>query len=395
MTVERGGAGASNSEAPIAQLVRRCSVVVVVGAGGVGKTTTAAALGVAAAVAGRKVLCLTIDPAKRLAQALGLEPMVSEEQDVSSELFRRAGIEMAGRLTVMMLDARAAFDRIVLKHSSSPDRARRVMANRLYRHVSTTLSGTQDYMAMEALVAAKADSRFDLVVVDTPPTANALDFLDAPRRLTEALDSTTVRWLVEGFRKTGRFSLDVFARSAALVARGLARITGARFLDSMGELIFELSELFDGFKERASRIEAALRASDVSFVMVTSPAPASIAEVLFLADRLDAAKLARGAVVVNRIRVAAARPGDVATQQDAARSAVRHGLHLEGDASARLLRAYTDSERLAAIDNRNLAKLNVASTQGVPMVRVPERDGDVQNLRALFELAQVLSGATS
>jgi anion-transporting ArsA/GET3 family ATPase len=392
MTSEARGLEASCSSSPIAELLRVCSVIVVVGAGGVGKTTTAAALGVAAAVAGRRVLCLTIDPARRLAQALGLNAMSSEEQEVVPELFAQAGVELSGRLTVMMLDARAAFDRIVLKHSSSPERARRVMDNRLYQHVSNTLSGTQDYMAMETLVAVKADPRFDLIVLDTPPTANALDFLDAPRRLTEALDSTTVRWLAERVRKTERLSLDVFARSAALVVHALARITGARFLDSMGELILDLSELFAGFKERASRVEAALRADDVSFVMVTSPAPASISEVLFLGDRLAAAELVRGALVVNRFRTPVPRSVAVATEEDAARALSRYELRFEDDAGARLIRAHGDAMQLAAMDQKHLLRLEGPAIAGVPIIRIPERDGDIQNVRALFELAMVLRG---
>jgi anion-transporting ArsA/GET3 family ATPase len=250
-------------------------------------------------------------------------------------------------------------------------------------------------MAMETLFAVKADPRFDLVVLDTPPTANALDFLDAPRRLTEALDSTTVRWLAEGVRKTGRLSVDVFARSAALVVRGLARITGGRFLDSMGELIFDLSELFSGFKERASRVEAALRAKDVSFVMVTSPAPASISEVLFLSDRLAAAELVRGALVVNRVRTPVMRSGAVATEDDAGRALSRYGLRFEDDAGARLLRAHGDAMRLAAMDQTHLLRLECHALAGVPIVRIPERDGDIQNVRALFELARALTGSGS
>ena len=395
MKVDGNGPQALGLEGPIAELLRVRNVLVVVGAGGVGKTTTAAALGVAAAAAGRRVLCLTIDPAKRLAQALGLVEMSTEAQEIAPELFARAGVQTAGRMTVMMLDAQAAFDRIVMKHSSSPERARRLMGNRLYRHVSNTLSGTQDYMARETLVAAKSDPRFDLVVLDTPPTANALDFLDAPRRLTEALDSTATRWLVENVRRSGKLSLDVFARSAALVARGIARITGARFLDSMGELVFELSELFDGFKERASRVEAALRAPDVSFVMVTSPAPASIAEVLFLAERLAAAELARGALVVNRVRMLSHESAELATEEDVMRAIHRYGLMLDDDAPARLLRAHADAAELAAMDRTHLLRLDVPAIKGIPIVRVPERDGDIQHLRALFELALVLAGPGS
>src|SRR5271167_674704 len=204
-------------------------VVICVGAGGVGKTTTAAALGVAAAMRGKRVLCLTIDPARRLAEALGLETMSAEEQAIEPELFAKAGLSMKGSLTAMMLDTKRTFDELVIKYSSSPEHARRLLDNKLYKYVSTSLAGTQEYMAMEKLVAVQRDTRFDLVILDTPPTANALDFLDAPARLAEAIDSAAMRWFVQAFEQSGKLSLNLLARSAAAVLRGLGRITGAGF----------------------------------------------------------------------------------------------------------------------------------------------------------------------
>ena len=159
------------------QLVMSRHVLVVVGAGGVGKTTTAAALGVGAARRGRRVLCLTIDPAKRLAQALGLERMMGEEQVVTDAFAPPEGPR--GSLTAMMLDPSATFDDLVLRYSPSPERAKKLLGNKLYQYVSRSLAGTQEYMAMEKLVAVQKDPRFDLVILDTPPTTNALDFLDA------------------------------------------------------------------------------------------------------------------------------------------------------------------------------------------------------------------------
>jgi anion-transporting ArsA/GET3 family ATPase len=284
------------------QLVMSHRVLVAVGAGGVGKTTTAAALGVAAAARGRRVLCLTIDPARRLAEALGLERMSTEEQTIEPERFARAGIAITGSLTAMMLDTKRTFDELVVKYSSSPERARRLLDNKLYIHVSTSLAGTQEYMAMEKLVAVQRDPRFDLVILDTPPTANALDFLDAPERLVEALDSATMRWFVQAFESTGKLSLNLLARSAALVLRGLGRITGGGFLEAMAEFITELNDLFGGFRQRAQAVEAALRSADVSFVLVTSPAPMSIQEVLFFSERLEQAQMPRGALTVSGSR---------------------------------------------------------------------------------------------
>ncbi len=158
---------------------------------------------------------------------------------------------MKGELTVMMLDTKTTFDELVRKYSSSPEKAEKLLGNRLYQYVSTSLAGTQEYMAVEKLVAVKDDPRYDLIVLDTPPTANALDFLDAPERLMDALDSSTMKWFIQAFETSGKLSLNVLAKSAAVVLKGIGRITGGGFLEAMAELITELNDLFGGFKQRA------------------------------------------------------------------------------------------------------------------------------------------------
>jgi anion-transporting ArsA/GET3 family ATPase len=374
----------------IDQLVMTRRVLVAVGAGGVGKTTTAAALGVAAAVRGRRVLCLTIDPARRLAEALGLERMSSEEQVIEPSRFAQAGFPLKGSLTAMMLDTKATFDDLVVKHSSTPERAQRLLDNKLYKYVSTSLAGTQEYMAMEKLVSVHRDPRFDLVILDTPPTANALDFLDAPQRLVEALDSTTMRWFLQAFEATGKLSLNLLARSAALVLRGLGRITGRGFLEAMAELITELNDLFGGFRERARVVETALRSPEVSFVLVTTPAPMSIREVLFFSERLEQANMARGAFVVNRFRLAPPGADAPPSEGQTAEALKAHGLGLDGDAASRVLRAHADAVRLAALDARHVRGLHDHAKGQLSVVRVPELAGDVRDLSDLGRVAETL-----
>jgi anion-transporting ArsA/GET3 family ATPase len=373
-------------------LVMSRRVIVAVGAGGVGKTTTVAALGVAAASRGRRVLCLTIDPAKRLAESLGLERMSSEEQAVGPELFARAGVACSGSLTAMMLDTKRTFDELVVKYSSTPERAQRLLGNKLYRYVSTSLAGTQEYMAMEKLVSVHRDPRFDLVILDTPPTANALDFLDAPMRLIEALDSSTMRWFLQAFESTGKLSLNLLARSAALVLRGLGRITGGGFLRDMAAFIADLNDLFGGFRSRAEIVQAALRSPDVSFVLVTSPAPMSIKEVLFFNDRLEQGSMPRGAFVVNRFRMPPPLPDAVPTEAEVSLAVSGRGLTLEDDAPARLVRAHADATRLAALDAMHVEGLRSRAGAGVPVVRVPELATDVRDLQSLSEVGATLMG---
>lgn len=242
---------------------------------------------------------------------------------------------------------------------------------------------------MEKLVAVKDDPRYDLVILDTPPTANALDFLDAPERLIEALDSATMKWFIEAFQSSGKFSLNLIAKSAAAVLRGIGKITGGGFLEAMAEFIAELNELFGGFKERANRVEKALRGDDIAFVLVTSPAPPAIKEVLYFAERLAEANMPRGALVVNRFHVPPPFADAGVTETDAANGISARAVRLEEDAPARLVQAHGDAVRLAALDAANVRALET-TTAGMPTVRVAELETDVHDIALLAKLSDVL-----
>ena len=374
----------------LSELVRSRRVLITVGAGGVGKTTTAAALAVAAAREGKRVLCMTIDPAKRLAQALGLETIATEGARVDPARFRTAGGPEGGALTVMMLDTKSTFDDLVRKHSSTPQKAEKLLSNKLYQYVSTSLAGTQEYMAVEKLVAVKDDPAWDLIVLDTPPTANALDFLDAPERLIDALDSATMKWFVEAFQSTGKMSLNLLAKSAAAVLRGIGKITGGGFLEAMAEFITELNDLFGGFKQRASIVQRTLRSRDVAFVLVTSPNPTSLREVVYFAERLEEHDMPRGAFVVNRFHLPPAGPAHAATADEAKGAIAAQSVALDDDAPERVARAHADHFRLAALDASWVRVLTAPARTGVPVVRVPELASDVHDVALLGKLADTL-----
>jgi anion-transporting ArsA/GET3 family ATPase len=364
-------------------------VLITVGAGGVGKTTTAAAVAVAAAARGRNVLCLTIDPARRLAESLGLDAMTTEAVVVDPARFAAAGVPHKGSLTVMMLDTKRTFDELVRKHSSSPQKAQRLLDNRLYKYVSTSLAGTQEYMAMEKLVMVKSDPRYDLIVLDTPPTANALDFLDAPERLMGALDSPAMRWFVDAFQSTGKFSLNVLAKSAAVVLRTIGKITGGGFLEDMARFISELNELFGGFHARAEIVQKELRGKDVSFLLVTSPAPMSIAEVLYFSERLVTSNMPRGAFIVNRLRIPPAFPqGAPPSEVDAALR--ERSVTLDEGGEDRVLQALGDQTKLASLDVTHVKRLVAEAGGNVPVVRVPEFASDVRDVKLLGDVAALL-----
>lgn len=374
----------------IAKLVETRKVIITAGAGGVGKTTTAAAIAVAAAKRGRRVLCLTIDPARRLAESLGLEAMSTEASRVDKSRFDAAGIEMRGELTAMMLDTKRTFDEFVVKHSSTPEKAERLLANKLYKYMSTSLAGTQEYMAMEKLVSVRADGRYDLVVLDTPPTANALDFLDAPDRMVGMIDSAAVKWMIEAFQSTGKLSLNILARSAAAVLRGMAKIIGTGFLEALAEFLGMLNDLFGGFRQRAEMVKEELRSPEVAFVLVTSPSPPSIQEALFFAERLGEHGMPRGGFVVNRFHLPPPF-AETPVPEAAAKAAIdAAGVSLEDDAAERVLQAHADAVKLAALDAHHIRSLDGVVAEGVPMVRLEALSHDVYSLPLLDQIAESL-----
>jgi len=375
---------------PLSKLIQSRRVILVVGCGGVGKTTTTAALGLAAAMAGKRVLCLTIDPAKRLAQSLGLPEMTGEAKEVEPARFEAAGFRVPGSLTVMMLDTKRTFDELVIKYASSPEARDRIFANKLYQYLSTSLAGTQEYMAMEKLHAIKDDPNYDLILLDTPPTANALDFLDAPERMVDILDSAVMRWIVSAVQSSGKLSLNLLTKSTAIVLKGIGRLTGGGFLQDLAQFLGELNDLFGGFKERAREVSAGLRAPDVAYVLVTSPEPMSIQEVLYFSDRLREQNMPRDAFVVNRVHPTSAPTKDVTVVE---RALARLGIALEPGGAERVVRAALDEASRGELDAKELEVLDqaLADSSDRPIrVDVPAFAKDVHDIEALAKVAGIL-----
>jgi anion-transporting ArsA/GET3 family ATPase len=371
----------------LAKLLDHKKVLLCVGSGGVGKTTTSAALALAAARTGKRVICLTIDPAKRLANSLGLERMTQEETIVNPAIFQAAGVEVSGSLTVMMLDTKRTFDDIVRKHASSEKARDAILQNKIYEYVSTSLAGTQEYMAMEKLQALRDENKYDLIVLDTPPTANALDFLDAPERMVEAIDSPAMRWFVQAFAGKGgggRISLGLLGKGSQLVLKAIGKITGGAFLDQLAGFIAAINDLFGGFTERAKRVSEALRGPDVAFVLVSSPEPMAIDEINFFADRLRQFAMPRDVFVINRVHM----PADGGSIVEAL---AKDGLPTDLEPLA--ARAREESQALAARDARHLERLKTDDGgKAAPVVRVPAFEKDVHDVSALARVGEALVG---
>ena len=370
---------------PIAEIVATKEIIVCAGSGGVGKTTTAAAIAMQAAIQGKRAAVLTIDPARRLASSLGLKELSSEPTRVSARKFSAASIEVEGELHALMLDTKSTFDKVVMRYAPSPEQAQRIINNRFYRNISGTLSGTHEYMAMEKLYELHADGRFDLLVIDTPPTRNALDFLDAPKRMTDFLESRVLRWFLMPYMKAGGGIMRVANVAAMTFLRVVKRIVGADVLEDTAEFFGNLEGMYEGFKQRARDVSALLQSDATAFVVVTSPAEDAVAEATFFAVRLNESRLPFGALVVNRVHPKLGDSIDVRSRQLTKLES--------GGKDAKLLAKLLDNEnafmRVVRLEEKNLERL----ARRIPRhrwVRVPYLEREAVDFHGLLAIADQL-----
>ncbi|MFN2610329.1 MAG: ArsA family ATPase [Actinomycetota bacterium] len=275
-------------------------IVVCAGSGGVGKTTISAAIALAAAARGRETIVLTIDPAKRLANSLGLEQLPNEPVEISKELFEQAGIA-AAPLHAMMLDTKSTFDELVFSYAKNRQRAEKIINNRFYQAISGALSGTHEFMAMEKLYELNNRHRYDLIVIDTPPTRNALDFLDAPKRMTSFLEGRLLKWFLLPAIGGGKGIFKIANFAAVQFLKVVQKIVGAQVLADTAEFFANFEGMYEGFKQRAQSVYDLLREPTTSFVVVTAPNEQAVDEALFFARTLNSYKLEFGGLVVNRL----------------------------------------------------------------------------------------------
>jgi anion-transporting ArsA/GET3 family ATPase len=378
-------------------LIQHKRVVVCAGPGGVGKTTTSAAIGLAGARRGLRVVALTVDPARRLADSLGLSNFKGQAQEVDLGLFGAGGAGPAGsgRLTVMMLDAKQTFDELVTSNSPSPEVADRILNNGLYRHISSYLAGAHEYMAMEKLLSVKDDPRFDLIVLDTPPAESAMDFLTAPERLLGAVDGAVMRWLSAAFDPKRGFSMQLLAKGVSRILATMGRITGREFLDQMARFVADFNSLFGGFRERAERVSRSFRGDDVGFVLIAAPTLEAVDDSLRLARYLAGERMSVGAFVVNRVHPELTPSSAPELLAELERRgvplpperlpALADKLAVVESISVRSARADAESLRHLQSELRAVPRLNETE-----VLSVPELLEDVQSVAGLLQVARVL-----
>jgi anion-transporting ArsA/GET3 family ATPase len=375
----------------IVPLLNGKNIVVCVGPGGVGKTTTAAALGALAAQQGRRTLVSTIDPAPRLADALGVK-LTAEPQAVPADACRMLGIPEDNKLWAVRLDTQRAFAALVEEQVTDLEMRKRIFANGIYRQITSTLSGSQEYAATLALYDLNRRGAFDLIVLDTPPTANALDFLEAPHRIAEAVSSPALQWFARPPEKAGRFSLQRLRSGGAIVLRRLGKFVGSQFLDDIGAFLVDFNQVLAGFQMRAEQIEQLLRSERVSFLLVLAPELPAIEEALFFHGRLRAAGIPLGGFVANRVHPA---PGLTEAAELADRLAAQPGLagwsRADIDLTAqRLAGEARRTQALCDAERRELGRL-ASSAPGIAVTEVPLLDHDIENLAELRVIGQHLA----
>ena len=358
----------------------KTKVIVVCGAGGVGKTTTAAALALRAAEHGRRAVVLTIDPARRLAQALGVAELTNTPQRVD------LGADHPGELHAMMLDMRRTFDDMVLENAE-PGRAEQILSNPFYQTIATSFSGTQEYMAMEKLSQLAASDQWDLVVVDTPPSRSALDFLDAPQRLSSFLDGRMIRLLSAPARAGGFGLRKVVGGAVGLAAKGVSTIIGGQMLNDAAAFVQAFETMFGSFRERSKATYELLRRPSTAFIVISAPEPDALREAAYFVDRLSTEHMPLVGLVLNRTHPTLCELSPALARDSAGK------LDTAGDAelAAAVLRVHADQAVTAEREVRLLTRFTHAHPR-VPLVGVPALPFEVADLEALRALGDELTG---
>jgi anion-transporting ArsA/GET3 family ATPase len=368
------------------------------GSGGVGKTTTSAAIAMGMAARGKKVAVLTIDPAKRLANSLGLSQLGNEECLVPQERFAERGLEMKGELWAMMLDAKRTFDDLIERHAPDEETRDRILSNRIYQEVSNAMAGSQEYMAMEKLYELYQEARYDLLVLDTPPSRHALDFIDAPERMTRFIEGKSLQF----FLKPGRLGVRVLGRSGGALFSVLKRITGIDLLQDLSDFFQSFADMAVGFRERAERVSELLGQRRTTFLLVTAPEREPVDEAIFFWRRLSEARLPFGGVIVNKVHHDYLQLAEGSDDSDAELALDRLEAELERsfedtpngkDLARRVYENFLNYRVLAERDRANIERLT-RELDVERVIEVPYLDRDVHDIEGLADINRYLFTST-
>ena len=381
------------------ELIENKKIITCVGSGGVGKTTVAATLAFHCAMEGKKTLVLTIDPARRLANSLGVKMLGNEEILVPREKFEEAGLHPAGSLYAMMLDTKTAFDDLIKRVSPNEEVAQKILQNHFYQNLSTAMAGSHEYLAMEKLYNLYSEGNYDVIVLDTPPTRQALDFLDAPQRISDFFDKDVMKWFLKPTMAMGKRGLKLINRTGSWVFRIIKRITGAEFIQDVSDFFLGFGDVFDDFKDEADQAFDVLRGQDVVFLLVMAPSRMPIEEARFFYEKLEEYRMPFGGFVINRIHP------DFLTHEERARHKEEHGeayreklkqdleneaRHHFGALAPSLIETLENVQTLAEIDIERIEAFIGSLGGTISHWSVPLLDEDVYDIQGLIRMRNFL-----
>lgn len=372
-----------SSVAGLDRLVAEHRIIVCAGSGGVGKTTTAASIALRGALQGRRAIVLTIDPARRLADSLGVGPIGNTPGEVPPGVL---GPEVTGSLSAMMLDQQGSWDELVARHSPRPEVEEKILANPFYQQLSQSFAGSQEYMAVEQLGALESSGAYDLIVVDTPPTQHALDFLDAPDKLLAFLDKQVVKWFLPGVT-SGWTAFQSMNRSVRFVLDKIEDVTGVVVLSQVSEFFAGMGELFDGFEARVERVTALLRDSETAFVLVAGPGEQVLGQAEYLQGRMAEKGMPLKGVVMNRVHElsgALDRPMHGAEVEEAlAHIAEKAGLEKAEALAGTVAGTGRDYIARARGDALRIELFRAGLPEQLPVAQIPDLSADIHDMEGL------------
>jgi len=365
-------------------------IVVVAGAGGVGKTTVSAALALGLAARGARVAVVTIDPARRLAAALGIDALGDMPHRVDAARVEASGMAMLGTMDALQLDPRATFDRLVAREAPNEAARERILANRIYRHLSSTAAGAQEFMAVERLHELHDSGDYDVVVLDTPPARNALDFLDAPERMTRFMEGRGLRLLLGPRGGAGRVGWRALQAGGSMVMSVLERLTGAELISEIREFLLSFDGMYQGFSDRAAAVKQLLSSDDARFVVVTGPRPEPSAEAHALWDRLTTDRYPLGALVVNRVHPV---PGGADDAPDGLEELLRSAGASDPAGLARRATTVLEAARARAQADRHEIDTLTIALHHPHVVTVPALESDPVEVAGIAHITRALGAA--
>jgi len=379
----------------LASLIADHKIVVCVGTGGVGKTTVAASFAVHGAMVGRRAMVLTIDPARRLAQSLGLHELRGDGQRIDLTDLIQCGHQVAGSLSAGMLDQKSAWDAFIARHAPNEEACRAILRNEFYQQMSRSFAGSTEYMAIEELCRIDESGEYDLVILDTPPTGHALDFLEAPRKLEDFLDRSMIGWFIKPYASFGWSAWKTASRSAQFIFERIERATGVETLRQISEFFVAMEAMFDGIAERSRRVREVLMSARTAFVLVTGPDEQVLGQSEMLTEKVAFLGMPLRGVVVNRLHPLPAGADEPIArpvlEQRLARILARSGA-VEAGTVEWLAANHLAAQELANAETERRQVFEAGLPDGILVRPVPEFDADVHDLPTLARFADVVCG---